>query len=427
MEDVRTRSRELVVTFLGGSLQGRVFKYGHAATVLIGRARGCTIEVVDPKVSRRHCVIQFDGWRASVKDLGSANGTFLNGVEIGLALLEPGDLVRLAGTHLRVDVHDSDRGVRGGAPHVMETLCHGVAPPPPTESQRTLRNRALRVAIPGLELGEVLGEGATSAVFEARRACGEAVAVKVLRVAQSVAADERLRFLREAETASSLVHPNIVRVLGQGESGGLLYIVMELVRGETLGERLKHEGPLPLELALDVVRQIADALELARTKDVVHRDVKPDNIILSDDGVAKLLDFGLAKSILGAGKSGLTLAGDVLGTLAYMAPEQLDSAVHADHRADIYSLGATAYHLISGRTPFAARTNMDYFAKILHEEPPELDSLRSDVWPAVSSFVARCMKKRPGERFSSAAAVARLVTELLEGSRDSLDPVAVEA
>ncbi len=415
MEELRTRSRELVVTFLSGSLRGKAFGYTQPARVLIGRSHDCTIEVVDPKVSRRHCVLQFDGRQVSVKDLGSANGTFLNGVEIGLALLEPGDLVRLAGTHLKIDVSDPER-----------TVCQKAAPVP-ADSQRILRNRALRVAIPGLELQDVLGEGATSAVFSAKRASGEPVAVKVLRVAQSVAVDDRLRFLREAETASALVHPNIVRVLGQGESDGQLYIIMELVRGETLGARVKRDGPLPLAAALDVVRQVAGALELARTKDVVHRDVKPDNIILSEDGTAKLLDFGLAKSILNAGKSGLTLAGDVLGTLAYMAPEQLDSSVHADHRSDIYSLGATAYHLISGRTPFVARASVDYFWKILHEEPPELDSLRSDIPSAVSAFVARCMRKRPDDRFSSAGEVARLATDLLEGSRHSLDPIAIEA
>jgi serine/threonine protein kinase len=166
--------------------------------------------------------------------------------------------------------------------------------------------------------------------------------------------------------------------------------------------------------ALEIARQLAAALECARKKDLVHRDVKPDNILIREsDGVVKLADFGLAKSVLAAGRSGLTRPGDVLGTLAYMSPEQLQSSVSADHRSDIYSLGATLYHLIAGVTPFAAKTSIEYFEKILRHDPPALSVVRRDVPPIVSAIVARCMHKNPEARYRRADEIVPVVAELL--------------
>jgi serine/threonine-protein kinase len=188
---------------------------------------------------------------------------------------------------------------------------------------------------------------------------------------------------------------------------------MELVTGETLKTRIARQGPFPVTVALNIVRQIASALELARQHQIVHRDVKPDNIIVQEDGVAKLVDFGLAKSILGAGSSGLTQLGDVIGTIDYMAPEQLTHAVKADHRSDIYSLGATLFTMLTGKSVFSADSNMDYFRKILKDVPPKVSELRRDVPPIVSTLVAKCLKKDPGERHQTAAELVRLTTQLL--------------
>ncbi|HZU97326.1 MAG TPA: FHA domain-containing serine/threonine-protein kinase [Planctomycetota bacterium] len=394
----------LLLTFLGGSLAGRSFEFRSSRRIVLGRGQGCDVEVLDARVSRHHCAIQLVGDTYHVKDLGSSNGTRLNGEPVGLAAIESGDLLGIADTEVRLELGDSQS---------TRTIVDRRLPRPTTGS---LRNLDLRVALPGLELTGVLGEGATSAVFQARRENGEIVAIKVQKISDSLDPEELERFQREAETAATLDHPHIVRAFEHGEILGRRYIVMEFIRGETVKSQLTRLGSLSVPVALQMARQVASALEYARKRDVVHRDVKPENIIIQADGVAKLVDFGLAKSTLTAGRSGVTRSGEVLGTLAYMSPEQLDSAVMADHRADIYSLGATLYHAIAGRTPFTARTNMDYFAKILREEPPVLGLLRRDVPPIVSALVAKCMRKRPEDRYQTAEEVERVLAKLLVAS-----------
>jgi serine/threonine-protein kinase len=188
---------------------------------------------------------------------------------------------------------------------------------------------------------------------------------------------------------------------------------MELVHGETVKARIQRSGAMPVKLALHIVRQIASALDYARQMATVHRDVKPDNIIVTDDGKAKLVDFGLAKSVVKAGRSGVTRVGDVLGTLAYMSPEQIDSSITADHRSDIYSLGATLYHMVAGRIPFEASRDFDYMRKIQSEESPDVRQVRPDVPPIVGALIARCMRKRPGERYETAGEIVRLASTLL--------------
>src|SRR5581483_5241953 len=182
---------------------------------------------------------------------------------------------------------------------------------------------------------------------------GDTFAIKLTRPVAEPTAEERKRFLREAATASALVHPNIVRIYERGEFAGTFYLVMEYVHGETLHSYIARTGPLPVKFALHVARQIASALELARTCGIVHRDVKPENILLQEDGTAKLADFGLAKQVLGMSQSSASHPELALGTLSYMAPEQVRSSSTVDHRADIYSLGASLYHMLSGKPPFA--------------------------------------------------------------------------
>ena len=400
--DMRSRDFSLIVET--GSLRGQRFEFDGQRRVVIGRSKHCDIEVFDERVSRQHCTITFDGEKAHVKDLGSTHGTLLNGFPVGLAMLESGDSLTLADTRIRFAL-----GQMEGTVKLPRAGCEFT-----TESGRPLRRPALRIAIPDIELLGVLGEGGTSAVFKGRDATGNLVAVKVLRVFSAPDPDDRERFLREGETAAALDHPNIVRVLGHGEvASSALYIIMELVHGETVRARLARTGALPVQLALHITRQIASALDYARRMATVHRDVKPENIIVTDDGIAKLVDFGLAKSVALSGRSGVTRVGDVLGTLAYMSPEQIESSVTADHRSDIYSLGATLYHMVAGQTPFEASGDFDYMRKIQSEEPRDLRQLRPDVPPIICSIIARCMRKRPSERYETAGEIVRIASTLL--------------
>jgi len=397
--DVVSSKKDLVLTFLTGNLSGQAFEFPGSKKLVLGRASDCDIEVFDARASRRHCSIDFDGERAQVKDLGSANGTYVNG-----ALLRSGDRLRIGDTEVRVDLEGPAKTVR---------LRAGDSGLTPTATSFTPRRPELRIRVPGYRLDRCVGEGATGAVFRARAKNGQVVAIKVIDVSESLPEEDRRRFQREAELATSLDHPNLVRTLGYGQVGSFLYLVMEFVQGETLRARIDRQGRLPVPIALHVTRQIASALEYARAQNLVHRDVKPENILISEDGVAKLVDFGLAKSVVTAGRSGLTRVGDVLGTLAYMSPEQLESSVNADHRSDIYSLGATLHHMLAGETPFKARSSMDYFYKILREQPPLLVLSQRDVPPIVSTLIAKCMRKKPDERYQTAEEIVKIANQLL--------------
>ncbi len=211
--------------------------------------------------------------------------------------------------------------------------------------------------------------------------------------------------------ASVLIHPNIVRVVARGELQGTFYIVMELVKGETLKEHVARKGPLPVSLALRLTGEIASALELARTCGIVHRDVKPENVLVEESGTAKLADFGLAKQTLAG--SDLTGLDEVLGTLSYMAPEQLRASAAADHRADIYSLGATLYYMLGARPPFGNVSTTALIHRVLNEAPESIAKVRPDLPPVVASLVDRCLAKDPAARPQAASEIARLAGQLL--------------
>jgi Tol biopolymer transport system component len=278
-----------------------------------------------------------------------------------------------------------------------------------------------------------LGEGGMGVVYRARDTrLGREVAVKVLppaltrepgpsSAAQGPATDskgERLaRFEREARAIASLAHPHICTLYDVGRQDGVDFLVMELVRGETLAERLRR-GPLPIDEILACAVQVADALDSAHRQGIIHRDLKPGNIMLTAEG-AKLLDFGLARLLPspdaladGVTIPPLTTEGSIPGTVPYMAPEQLEG--HApDRRTDLFALGAIVYEMACGRRPFDGSSQAALIGAILHSTPAPLASLRPDVPPALARVVTICLAKDPGHRWSS----AHDVVLLLEGIR----------
>ncbi len=248
-----------------------------------------------------------------------------------------------------------------------------------------------------------LGGGGMSHVFLAREtALGRSVVVKVLPPETSASVNIE-RFRREIQLAASLQHPHIVPVLAAGQSGDLLYYTMPLVEGESLRAKLAREGEMPVSDAVRVLRDVVDALAYAHARGVVHRDIKPDNVLITG-GHAVVTDFGVAKAMsASSGSSSLTSLGVALGTPAYMSPEQAAADPHVDHRADLYAVGAMAYEMLCGRPPFSGMTPQQVLAAHVTLPPAPLSGQRTSVPPALNTLVMRCLEKKPADRVQSAA------------------------
>ena len=250
-----------------------------------------------------------------------------------------------------------------------------------------------------------LGEGGAATVYLARDIKhGRNVAIKVFKpeLAETLGAE---RFGREIRTAANLQHPHILTVHDSGVADGLLYYVMPYVEGESLRARITREGGLPIGDVIRILREVADALGTAHAAGVVHRDIKPDNVLLSGRH-ALVADFGVAKAISeSTGRNLVTTIGVALGTPAYMAPEQAAADPHVDHRADIYALGVLGYEMLTGEPPFVRRTPQEVLAAHVTEPAPAVSARRQSVPPALDALIAKCLLKQPGDRYQSAEEV----------------------
>jgi hypothetical protein len=254
----------------------------------------------------------------------------------------------------------------------------------------------------GYELQGVLGRGGMATTFRARRpGDGQPVAVKVPHDSCLADATFVARFLREGTLGEQLHHPRIVRVLGGGEENGRPYLAMELISGRTLKEEVRVAGPLPLRRALEIARDIAEALDYAHAKGVVHRDLKPENVMILPDGAVKVMDFGIARV---AEQDGLTSTNVFLGTPLYAAPEMVDPK-RVDHRADLYALGIILYEMIEGTVPFTADSPFRVLEMHQHTPLPARERLARRVPERAWSLVTRLCAKSPEERFPSAEAL----------------------
>ncbi|MCW8130302.1 MAG: protein kinase [Planctomycetota bacterium] len=274
-------------------------------------------------------------------------------------------------------------------------------------------------AIGGFEIIERIGQGAMGSVFKARQvSLDRVVALKILP--PKIAADRVFieRFQREARASARLNHPNIVLGIdvGRDEATGLWYFAMEFVDGPSLKDVLARDKKFSEGRALRVMLDVARALECAERQQMVHRDIKPDNILLAKSGEAKLADLGLAKKLDDEEAAHLTQSGRAVGTPHYMAPEQARGASDAfDVRTDLYACGATLFHLVTGRTPFQAATPAAVMAMHLTEKPPPANSVEPGVSDGCAKLIAKLMEKKPEKRVQSATEFAEQLEELLAG------------
>ena len=258
------------------------------------------------------------------------------------------------------------------------------------------------------QFGEPLGSGGMGTVYRARdRQTGAEVAIKVVKATLTENPMLHHRLAQEFRAATQLEHPNIVRAIDIDTDGATSFLVFELVEGVDLGERIEKSGPLPEAEAVRIITQVAQALHYAHLRQVIHRDVKPDNILVLDDGRAKLTDFGLAKDY--NNDLDLTRHASGLGTPHYMAPEQFASAKTATVRCDVYSLGATLYNALTGIIPFHAAYGLAILAN-KEKDPPSARKVVPGVSPRVDEAIQRSLDKDPAKRPESCLEFFRMLT-----------------
>ena len=264
-------------------------------------------------------------------------------------------------------------------------------------------------------VGQLLGKGGMGEVSLAEQtSLKRPVALKVLR--QEMAANPAAfqRFRAEAEAVARATHPNIVQVYAVGESGGVQFMAMEYVEGKSLRDYLAKKGKLEVPVALTMMRQVAAALQRASDLGIVHRDIKPDNILLTARGEVKVADFGLARDEFRKRPVRLTELGTAIGTPVYMSPEQFQGQP-VDVRSDIYSFGATCYHALGGKVPFKGETPLELALNHVEKVPEPLEKLRPDLPPGLANVIHKMLAKNPADRYQTARELSKDIAKIRAG------------
>lgn len=375
-----------------GPEAGKSFALAPGETKVLGQGPGADFVLADPFIAAQHAALSLAPGSFVVVNLDPLGiGTRLN--DDDLPLREPRA------------VRHGDRVWLGQLPLVVEVE-GALAPPALPRPQASTARRVRRVVEGRYEIEGELGAGALGRVYAARRLSdGLPVAIKILRGVVAEGSNDHKRFLREGALAARVESPHVVRVLEAVTEADQAHLVMERVEGPTLRD-LVAAGPLPLADVLRYGAELAEGLAAAAEQGVVHRDVKPGNVFVTASGALKLGDFGAAKSVTET-RTALTLTGQGLGSMAYMAPEQLTDAKYVDDKADAYALGATLYHLLAGKPPFQPRTATDLIA-VLEQPAPPLDRIRSDLPRALVRLVHDLLHKEPAKRPGARKVVKRL-------------------
>ncbi len=417
---------------LEGPYTGREFTFEQHDTFLIGRSEDAHLYLPEDKFfSRHHCLLEIAPPRCFLRDLGSTNGTFVNGQRVPEAFLRSGDRIQGGRTVLQVEVQaeqpvvDSSQTPTLSRPSIVTVECANCGRRDQTEASaanekmtflceecREELKRQLQ-PVPGYEVIKVLGRGGMGCVMLARdEKSGRSVAIKTLLPEVAVTEQSLKRFMREIDVAAALDHPNIVRFIESGTHNGAVYLINEYVEGSDAARLADAQGGrLPFREAIDIVAQSLDALAYAHAKGYIHRDIKESNILITGAApnlTAKLTDFGLAKSFTQSGMSGITMVGDMAGTFAYMPPEQIRDFRNVRPTSDIYAIGMTAYSLLAGDIALDLGPGTDVAGTVRAIFEGQIIPLRQrapDVPERVAEVIERALAKDPAERWQSAAAM----------------------
>ncbi len=338
------------------------------------------VVIPDSQASRAHCSLDIEDEKVMVEDMGSRNGSWLNGQPITRARAYHGDILKLGKTHITFEIGDNK-------------------PIDPLVGQR----------LGGFELQEVVGRGRYGTVFKGSQInLGRQVAIKVLAEEYRDDPERVQAFLTEARRAGRLNHPNLVQVHDVCQVGENYLLIMELMKGST-ADILRDHGPMSDQLVLRVLQHISRALGYAESQRLVHRDVKPDNILVNEEGLYKLADLGIAAPIA---ENGQATQERIFGSPHYVAPEQARGG-SIDGRADLYALGATAWHLLTGKTVFQGSNRQVVLAHI-NTDPEDLDRLAPNANEDLVELIEDLLEKDPDDRPKDAAAVVARVDEIIK-------------
>lgn len=426
---------------ISGPHRGRTFTFDQHETFLIGRAENahfCLPE--DRYFSRNHCILEIAPPQIFLRDLGSTNGTYINGQRVESIYLKSGDHIQGGETVLEVDVTVETPAIAANfedpsfqTPSLITVQCLNCGIVANAEASQPNAKMSFVCdkcrdelkknpqPIPNYEMIRMLGQGGMGSVMLARSAAdGRAVAIKTLLPEVAVSEQSLKRFTREIDVAASLRHPHIVSYLEHGTHNGIVYLVTEYVSGMDASRLAKQRGGrLDYREVVKIIEQTLSALDFAHSQGFVHRDIKEQNILVEGDYpnyVAKLTDFGLAKSFKQTGMSGVTMVGDVAGTVAYMPPEQIRDFKDVKPPSDIYATGMTAYALLTGThaLDISPGAGIAETVKAIFEKPLVPIFIRNMEVPQNVTFVIeKALEKEPANRWRSAGEMRQALLQAI--------------